>query len=119
MAGKVRIWPVHFRSVGAMLDRGVVLRVGCARCRTVFDVDLKSIERARGRAATLINASPICKVTRCRGQTFFLASSGMDKPLQTLVEPDVNPLGMDGILPRDLEPPGDPSPPAAVARQRR
>ncbi len=119
MGRRNRIWPVQLRSVGAMIDAGVVVRVGCARCSTIFDVDLKAIERARGRDASLINASPICKVTRCRGQSFFLASLGMDRPVQTLIEPDVNPLGLDGTLARDLEPPGGPTAPAAEARQKR
>jgi len=102
-----------------MIKAGVVVRVGCVRCATVFDVDLKAIERARGASATLIGVSPICKVTRCRGQSFFLAATSLQAPLVTLIEPDVNPLGLDGTLPIDLEPPGSPGPDEPALHQKR
>ncbi len=102
-----------------MLAAGVVVRVGCAKCSTVFDVDLKAVERTRGGHASLINARPACKVTRCRGEAYFLAAFDMDKPLQTLVEPDTNPLGLDGQLPCDLEPENPPPRPASAAKLRR
>lgn len=116
-----RIWPVFYRTVGAMLDQGVIVRAGCARCDSIFDVDLRAIVARRGRDYSLIDREITCKLSKCRGQGFFLAAARMDTQLLTLLNADVDPLLIErkGLRPIDLEPPDPPYRGAAAARQKR
>jgi hypothetical protein len=116
-----RIWPHFFRTVGAMLDHGAVVRAGCARCGTIFDVDLHAIVARRGRDYSLIDKELTCKVTRCRGTSFFLAAARMESALITLLNVKVDPLQVEGrgLRPIDLEPPEPPDNDAPAQRLMR
>jgi hypothetical protein len=92
-----------------MIEKGVVVRVGCARCRTFFDVDLIGIARARGPDYCLIDRTTQCKVTRCRGRGYFIAASSMVEPIITLTNASMDPFGLNGLRPIDLEPSDPPS----------
>lgn len=111
-----RIWPHWLRSVGDMIDNCVIVRLGCPDCRTFFDVDLRALERARGRGVSLIDARPSCKVTRCRGSGFFVAARRMQDPLTLLLSGAALGGTIAGLRAADLEPPqDDPPDPVAIA----
>lgn len=116
-----RIWPFFFKTVGAMFDHGVIVRVGCVRCGTIFDVDLRAIALRRGRDYCLIDREVTCKVTKCRGTGFFLAACSMTTPLLTLLNAHVDPLSIErnGLRPIDIEPPEPPDRERSAARVRR
>lgn len=106
-----RILPFWCRTVGSAIDNGVVVRVACDSCHSVFDVDLRAIAAARGRAHSLVDARPLCKLTACRGSAYFLAARSMAEPFLTLISRDEDPLCIRGRRPIDFEPP-DGAPPA-------
>jgi hypothetical protein len=116
-----RIWPAFYRTVGAMLDHGTIVRAGCARCDTVFDVDLRAIIARRGRDYSLIDKEITCKVSKCRGTGFFLAAARMDTALITLLNAHVDPLLIErkGLRPIDFEPPEPPYGAAPAQRLKR
>ncbi|WP_129792545.1 hypothetical protein [Sphingosinicella sp. CPCC 101087] len=93
-----------------MLERGVIVRVGCARCDTFFDVDLAAIAAKRGPNFNLVDQEIKCKVSRCRGPSYFVAAESRDARLITLIDADVDPLSVNkrGLRPLDLEPPEPP-----------
>ncbi|HEX8402213.1 MAG TPA: hypothetical protein VF628_10980 [Allosphingosinicella sp.] len=99
-----------------MLDRSAIVRVGCAKCKNIFDVDLRAIVEKRGRHYSLIDAAPVCKVTNCRGRAYFIAARSMLDPLFTLVNASMDPFRLNGLRPIDIEP-DEPEPPDPVAQR--
>lgn len=106
--GKRRIWPMAFRSIGAMIDQDVITKARCIKCQNFFDVDLQPLEAKWGRGFSLINQSLTCKVTSCRGTGYFAGAGHIDAPLITLLDADADPLKLGGLTPRDIEPPTPP-----------
>lgn len=119
MPWQKRIWPHWARTVGGMIRQGAIVRVGCVKCRTFFDVDLMAIGRNRGEEYSLIDQTTQCKISKCRGTGYFIAARSMLDPIMTLVRASMNPLCLNGVRPIDLEPksPEEPPPkePARVA----
>ena len=116
-AGERKIWPFWVRSVGAMVENGIVARVGCVKCGTFFDVDLAAVRAARGKDYSLIDRTMQCKITRCRGRAYFIAARSMFEPLMTLTNASMDPFKLNGRLPIDLEPP-DTDPPTEPREHR-
>lgn len=113
--GTGKIWPHWLRSVGVIVDQGVVVRVACTSCLSIFDVDVRAIAEKRGREFTLIDARPICKISTCRGRSVFVAARSMRDPFVTLLTAGGDPCGLDGRRPIDFEPPEPISALAAIA----
>ena len=111
MPWRKRIWPHWARTVGGMIRQGAVVRVGCVKCRTFFDVDLVAVARARGDDYSLIDRTSQCKITRCRGTAYFIGAESMRDPIMTLVNASMNPLCLEGVRPIDLEPSAPEEPP--------
>ena len=113
--GTGKIWPHWLRSVGVIVDQGVVVRVACTSCLSIFDVDTRAILEKRGRDFSLIDARPSCKISTCRGRGVFVAARSMRDPFVTMLGAGGDPCGLDGRRPIDFEPP-EPTPAiAAVA----
>ena len=103
------------RSVGVIVDQGVVVRVACTSCLSIFDVDTRAILEKRGRDFSLIDARPSCKISTCRGRGVFVAARSVRDPFVTMLGAGGDPCGLDGRRPIDFEPP-EPTPAiAAVA----
>ncbi len=94
-----------------MIAAGAVVRVGCAKCRNFFDVDLVAIRKNRGDAYSLIDQTSQCKVTSCRGRCYFFAARSMTDPIMMLTKAGMNPFLVEGMRPVDLEPPAPDEPP--------
>lgn len=93
------------------MAQSAVVRAGCVKCGTFFDVDLLATARVRGNDYSLIDRVSQCKITRCRGTVYFIAARSMRDPLMTLVNASMNPLRLEGVVPADLEPSADDDPP--------
>jgi hypothetical protein len=102
-----------------MIQTGAVVRAGCAKCRTIFDVDLRAIEAVRGADFRLIDQTAACRITRCRGRCYFLAARSMDSEVMTLANASLlDPIGVAGLRAADLEPPDSPPPVASAASRQ-
>ena len=109
-----RIWPLAYRTIGAMISSGLVVRLGCSRCGDFFDVDLIEVRTRRGPTFCLIDRSPICRRTICRGPAYFAAALTPTCELRTLVRGEDDPLRLNGLRACDLEPPLPPDGPDGV-----
>ena len=112
--------PSWTHSIGAMLAKKAEARFACTTCRQVFDVELRVIERMRGRGYSLIDAWANCKLARCGGKGFFLAADNRESRLFPLLNQDQMHLWPMGPRACDFEPPEQPSPiPPGGLRARR
>jgi len=111
MPWRKRIWPHWARTVEKMIAQSAVVRAGCVKCRTFFDVDLPATARVRGGDFSLIDRTSQCKISKCRGTAYFVAARSMCDPIMTLVNCSMNPLQIEGVTPLDLEPSADDDPP--------
>ena len=118
MGRGTRIWPFWVKTVGACIDYGAVVRAGCGKCKTIFDVDLHAIAVQRGYNFVLVDQQLRCRVSSCRGKAHFLAAASLADPFMTLINSDEDPVGVAGKRPIDLEPPEDPPRPPAIASAR-
>jgi len=103
-----RIWPVWTRSLGAMIEAGVMVRFACDACRRVYDVDLASLAVLRGREWSLIGRTARCKASKCRARGLFVAAINRETPFLCLC--GEMPAWLIGARPRDHEAAADDGP---------
>ncbi|MGE5563103.1 MAG: hypothetical protein ACM3ZV_07305 [Bacillota bacterium] len=116
MGGVSTIWPFWCTSIGGAIRQGAVIRAVCSECGTIFDVDLIALRDRRGPGFSLIDQHTQCRISRCRGNAFFIAAGGMYQPYQILTTSADASHSVAGRRPIDLEPPSDPPRgPAAAA----
>ncbi|HZF42932.1 MAG TPA: hypothetical protein VEZ48_05945 [Sphingomonadaceae bacterium] len=80
--------PTWVWTVAGLAAEGAEVRFFCPRCCLLFDVDLRLIERVRGRGFSLVHHTPRCKVSCCRSLGFFLAANGMHRRAVVLLRND-------------------------------
>lgn len=104
-----RIWPVWARSLGAMIETGVLVRFACDACRRVYDVDVASLAVLRGREWSLIGRTARCKASKCRKRGLFVAAINRETPFLCLHKE--MPSWLIGARPKDHEAGEDQNPP--------
>lgn len=79
-----RITPNWVKTVGAMIDEGIAVRVSCRKCHIMLRVDLDAIAAVKGRDYSLLGRTPPCKSVTCDGHCHFLYSDGAGTPFRPL-----------------------------------
>ncbi len=98
-----RIWPVWARSLGAMIEAGVIVRFACDSCRRVYDVDVAALAILRGREWSLIERTARCKASKCRSRGLFVAAINRETPFLCLGRE--MPCWLIGARPKEHEAP--------------
>lgn len=98
------IWPKWSMTVGSLIDEGALVRLGCPSCRQVMDIDLPAIADKRGRAYSLIDVRPLCRVTSCRGSGVLVASSARHLAPFPLASPSADVEWARTLTMADLDP---------------
>jgi hypothetical protein len=99
-----RIWPIWARTLGAMVETGVLVRFACDACRRVYDVNVVALAVLRGREWSLIGRHARCKASRCRARGLFVAAINRETPFLCLTGHEM-PTWLIGARPKDHEPP--------------
>jgi hypothetical protein len=77
--------PKWSATLGGLKDSDAIVRAHCRRCGNTFKVELGLLISHFGKGYSLYDRTSSCRIYKCDGECFFLASPGGGTPLRPLM----------------------------------